>query len=167
MRTSVELIAAERQMVEEDYEVIRLPDYFRPIKQAKDKLVSLSTWGIGTGIEKDVLTKPKSGSRLLVGYSKHTHDLIRLQEAGMAIQSLGWQVRFLPNFHTKIWIVGRIAYVGSCNLGANTIINGMWPISASAAISYFDTYWYQAKQVSRSTRLQLIPQAKKHVEIRV
>ena len=151
----------------------KMDDIFTPLKKCKGKPVAITTWGIGTmGDPSMLLLVDRLCTahlvRLLVGYSKQTHDPEYLLSVARVMNGMKtdrggkWEVRFLPSFHTKLWIIGRSAYGGSCNLAPNTCINRMWKVPIGDAWNHFELYWKQAAQVSKTTNLLLVPQARIH-----
>lgn len=149
----------------------KMDDIFAPLKKCKGKPVAITTWGVGSLGDPSMIhlldkLYDASELRLLIGYSKNTHDLRYLLSVGYAMNGVGrnssWRVRFLPSFHTKLWIVGNGVWGGSCNFAPNTCVNQMWKIPYKGAKAHFELYWKQAPALSKSTDLLLIPQARIH-----
>lgn len=118
------------------------------------------TWDMMPVIEEIKASEPAEVS-LLVGYSKTTHAPDALLANLMSYKKIGWKVRALPSFHTKVWVVDYDAWVGSANFVKSTIVNGMWHVHRSEVTEHLLLNWRQAGQLSKTTDLRLLPQAKR------
>lgn len=129
-----------------------------------NKQVFISTWNIAhpsTMDERiiDALTAKAAHVRLLVGYNRNEHSLDRLNTILRDYQTLGFHVRILPGYHSKIWGVGNDAWVGSCNFVPSTIHNLMMQTTWEKVHDYASFYWQHALEYTQSTKLELAPQA--------
>lgn len=133
---------------------------FNDLKRGGD--VFISTWGLGTVIQMQPIIKVIKSAKvsLLVGYSKSSHNLGTLLYSIQEYKLLGWNIRVLPSFHGKIWFIGDKAWVGSANFVRGTITNIMVEVPKKTVQDFVSLNWQQGFEVSSTTKLELIPQAK-------
>lgn len=139
---------------------------FAPLlTESRRQAVFITSWGIGYPERMEpvlnALALAKRAS-IIVGYSKTTHNLIDMLAVCRAYLEQDIEVRLLPSFHTKLWVIGGKTWVGSCNFVPSTVVNYMWAVPLSRVKRTIECYWSQAATISNSTDLALIPQARYH-----
>lgn len=139
---------------------------FAPLlTESRNQTVFITSWGIGNPDQMwpvmNALALSKRVS-ILVGYSKTTHNLVNMLEVCRAYLEQDIEVRLLPSFHTKLWVIGSKAWVGSCNFVPSTVVNHVWAVPVARVKRVIECYWPQAATISSSTDLSLIPQARYH-----
>jgi len=140
-------------------------EIFRPFQEAKkDSIAFITTWGLGHPLNMSQVVLPLIEKNvkvcLLVGYSKTTHSSSPLLQTLKDYKSIGWRVRALPSFHAKIWIINDKAWVGSANFVRGTITNIMVETPKTNVSDFLNLNWDQAYDISATTDLDLVPQAK-------
>ena len=104
------------------------------------------------------------GSRLIVGYSKTSHHPGVLYNRLKEWAAVGVQVRVLPAFHSKMWIISGRGYCGSANFVPSTLVNYMHPAKSEKLQRVFDMYWEVAHNpFRRGTDLLKLPQTRKRM----
>ena len=146
-------------------------EIFRPLIEARNQPVFISTWGLGDYFDMREVVEPLRRNcqvEIMVGYSKKSHDLPDLLSRIKLYASYKWRIRLVPGMHIKAWVIGKYAYVGSCNFVPNDpIINEMWKVPASQVTPILSHYWQRAAQFSHSTVLELVhPVRERHDERR-
>lgn len=97
--------------------------------------------------------------KLLIGFSKSTHDCKVLKNKVLEYQKLGWKVKVLPSFHAKIWTINKNAWVGSCNFFPDSIHNYMHKTKVTPRLkSFIESFWKKGYNVTNSSKLWLLPQ---------
>lgn len=141
-----------------------LPPYleaFRPFTSCSNKEVFIATWNLTDPVSMGPIINYLSLAKrvqLLLGYSKTFHQLNTLCKIARFYKyEQKWDVRVLPNCHLKVWVVGKKAWVGSCNFVPNTCYNLMVETSPLKLLKTLRVYWRQASSVSKSTNLLLVP----------
>lgn len=119
---------------------------FDPFKTVnKNSHVIITSWGTaGTNKLGDVVNNVSRAKKVqfLVGYSKETHDLEKLKQILMYYKKLGWIVKVMPGFHSKIWIINDKAWIGSCNWFQNTVNNYMHQTKITPRLNNFIKEWW-------------------------
>lgn len=133
---------------------------FKPLCNVANEDVLILTWGVQhPSVMEGVMKQwPKARVRLLVGYNRKEHNLIKLAATLQDWQAHGVSVRAIPSMHAKIWVVGSRVWVGSCNFVPNTIHNFMTEVFTGDAMRYAEHYWRCAKAFTPTTKLELSPQ---------
>lgn len=110
------------------------------------------------GLTNSYISRAKS-KKLLVGYSKETHNLKELLNKLLEYQKNGFIVKVLPSFHAKIWVIDREAWIGSCNFFPDSIHNFMYKTKFAGRLSRFvDEFWRKSYNINSKTKLELLPQ---------
>lgn len=130
----------------------------------KNSPVFISTWGLGTIEQMAPIVKQINSKtaivQLLVGYSKTSHNMEQLFQTLSSYKSMGWHVKVLPSYHAKVWLMNKEAWVGSANFVKGTITNLMVKTSRHQVQNFVQLNWQQGTEISWSTKLELVPQAK-------
>jgi len=136
---------------------------FNPFKSVtRNSEVLITTWGIAPTHRMEEVIKNVSHAakvKLLVGFSKETHDLKKLHQTLMYYKRLGWIVKAMPGFHAKIWLINNDCWVGSANWCPNTIHNYMHRTKITTRIRNFtNLHWKNSYNVNETTKLWLLAQ---------
>lgn len=136
-------------------------EIFSPFKSVKKSdTVIITSWGAAGTQKMEQVIKNVSRAKqvkFLVGFGKDLHDLKLLKEVLMYYKNLGWLVHAAPSFHAKIWIIGKSAYIGSCNWFPDTVNNYMHKTNVNARIKNFvNPWWKKSYNITESTKLHLL-----------
>lgn len=136
---------------------------FKPFeKVTKNSDVFICSWNLtdyqNLKITNDYIIRAKR-KRILVGFSKESHDCKELKNKVLEYMRNGFTVKVLPSFHAKIWTIDRAAYVGSCNWCPDSLHNYMHKTIITKRLKNFvDEFWKKAYNVTGSSKLWLLPQ---------
>lgn len=138
-------------------------EIYKPFEKVKSTdEIFICSWNVDeiSGMTRTIRNISRAKSvKLLVGFSKNSHDLKDLKRKILEYQKLGWKVKVLPSFHAKIWIINQKAWVGSCNFFPDSIHNFMHQTKLTPRISSFvKKFWSAGYNVTNSSKLWLLPQ---------
>lgn len=136
---------------------------FKPFESVNSKSdVFITSWNIDD--VKDMRAAVNNISRakkvrLVVGFSKSSHDCNELKAKILNYMKLGWSVKVLPSFHAKIWAINENAWIGSANFFPDTLQNYMHKTKITPRLLRFMTdIWQKSYNVTDSSKLWLLPQ---------
>lgn len=136
---------------------------FSPFNQVKSNSnVFICTWNISE-YKNMKLTNNKiekaNKKQILVGFSKETHNCKELLVKLLEYQKNGWVVKVMPSFHSKIWTIDNVAYVGSSNWVPDCIHNYMHKTVITPRLKNFiKEWWSKGYTINNKTKLWLLPQ---------
>ena len=138
-------------------------EIFKPFKLVNSNSeVFISSWNIDDieGMRRTVYDISRAKKiRLLVGYSKQSHDCKELKAKIQSYMKLGWTCKVLPSFHSKIWTINKDAWIGSCNFFPDSVHNYMHKTHVTARLNRFvQEFWSKGYNVTESSKLWLLPQ---------
>lgn len=92
---------------------------------------------------------------LVVGYSKHTHDLRELAFCISTYTRIGWKVFVCPKLHVKAWVIGKTAWIGSMNFVRGTAPNLMVPVPTKVVRDKLVDFLEECTAYTKGTNLEL------------
>lgn len=138
-------------------------EIFKPFEKVnKNSDVFICSWNVDdvAGMRRtvDYISRAKK-VRLLVGFSKTTHDCNDLKNKILDYMEFGWTCKVLPSFHSKIWTINNDSWIGSCNFFPDSIHNYMHKTKITPRLSKFiKEFWSKGYNVTNSSKLWLLPQ---------
>jgi hypothetical protein len=144
-------------------------EIFAPLVSHPNAMSLISTWHIGAfQMMQPVVSRMRPENvRLLVGFSKQSHNLPHLLHELHLYRKAGFRVRIAPDYHFKGWTIGADTYIGSANFCRETVVNHMLRLHVRSkesleVWSVLDHYWQQASDLSNSTILERVAPIKEY-----